>query len=262
MEPGHSTKTCTSLLDICAKCTGKHPTQTCKVDQSQHRCASCMQAKVEHNHAAWDCWCPAFLHKQERMRIRRPENRYKYYPHPDHTWTWELKHDAMEGACRWMGNNEERKHRVGLFIHTKDQGYHQPLGSGRPGGYRYTQERAPRAPAYFGHGRNERGQDTAPGRNQEGVLLSGGNTVPTAGNCHTQPFGSQAFSVPSGSQQTKSVSRERGRSCNTRTAGHNPKNRSTSRQSQLPEAWSIKPTQSGNLLLHLLDPSANHITDS
>lgn len=239
MEPGHTTKNCKSPMEVCAKCAGRHATSTCKVPKQSYKCASCIEHNTDHNHAAWDRKCPVFLEERERIRTRRPENRYRYYPHPDEAWTWELFDEGRDGTRRWMGNQEERRHIAGLYQNIRDKGYGNTLGNGRPAGY----NRGLNGGGYGSRGGYDTGrymQGGYPPYNRSAqhqglyqrtdTVLTGGNTEPTAGPSRPQ-------GTPPSSQQMLLTSQDRGRSTSRRGRAGDSRPGSQTRQTQLPATW-------------------------
>lgn len=131
--PKHTTHNCTSLTDICAKCAGAHPTAGCKIPKAKWRCASCLKVKLPHNHAAWDRCCLCFLKEKAKLRDRKPEYKYKYFPEKDLPWMWAMRNDLDEFGEdeRWKGGSGEKRYATQQNrLTSRDQGYSMPLGNG------------------------------------------------------------------------------------------------------------------------------------
>lgn len=79
---GHERRSCTSNNAYCAKCTGTHETNTCRVPREDYKCVNCFKS-----HPSYDRDCTKFWEKCHQMDRRCPENSLAYYP-TDEPWTW------------------------------------------------------------------------------------------------------------------------------------------------------------------------------
>jgi len=125
---GHTATTCKSK-EICANCAKEHPTGECQATRAEFKCATCKKDKRQDDHAAWDRQCPAFIEEKARLRMRKPENHYRFYPGEYETWTWVRNDDSLaEGYTdRWMGNDARRGPQQPRD-ERRDNGWGKPLG--------------------------------------------------------------------------------------------------------------------------------------
>ena len=126
---GHNAANCKSN-EICANCAKEHPTGECGASRADFRCATCKKDKRQDDHAAWDRQCPAFLEEKARLRDRKPENHFRFYPSEHDSWTWVRHEDSLADGYtdRWTGNDPRR----GAQRPTdprRDNGYGRPLGN-------------------------------------------------------------------------------------------------------------------------------------
>jgi len=127
---GHSAATCKSG-DVCSNCARDHLTGECRATRAEYRCATCKKDGRKDDHAAWDRQCPAFIEEKARLRDRKPENHYRFFPTEHEDWTWVRHDDSLANGYtdRWMGNdarrgpNQPRDER-------RDDGWGRPLGHG------------------------------------------------------------------------------------------------------------------------------------
>jgi len=79
---GHERRKCTSDNAYCAKCSGTHDTDTCKIPREEYKCVNCFRP-----HASYDRDCEKFWEKCSQMDKRCPENGLAFYP-TEEQWTW------------------------------------------------------------------------------------------------------------------------------------------------------------------------------
>jgi len=126
---GHTAATCKSK-EICANCAKGHPTGECRATRADFHCATCKKDKRQDDHAAWDRQCPAFLEEKARLRDRKPENHFRFYPSEWDSWTWVRHDDSLADGYtdRWTGNDPRRG--IQRPVDTRrDNGYGRPLGN-------------------------------------------------------------------------------------------------------------------------------------
>ena len=80
---------------------------------------------------SWDRRCPAFLQEKAKLREKRPENYYRYYPLARDPTTWVTHEESFAGmvAERWMGNESRSLYNAGKATQ-QDNGWGNPLGIG------------------------------------------------------------------------------------------------------------------------------------
>jgi len=128
---GHTAATC-GAADACSNCAGQHATGDCRAIRADFRCVTCKKNKQPDDHASWDRQCPAFLAEKAKLRERRPENYYKYYPTEGNAATW-VTHEECLGdgsAERWMGNENGATYNRTQAA-SQDSGWGKALGNGR-----------------------------------------------------------------------------------------------------------------------------------
>jgi hypothetical protein len=132
---GHTAATCKSTKEICANCAKEHPTGECRATRADFHCATCKKDRRQDDHAAWDRQCPAFLEEKARLRDRKPENHYRFYPSEWDSWTWVRHDDSLADGYtdRWMGNGPRRGTQQPADMR-RDNGYGRPLGNGHQRG--------------------------------------------------------------------------------------------------------------------------------
>ena len=124
----HTAATCKSN-EICANCAREHPTGECQAARAEFKCATCKKDKRQDDHAAWDRQCPVFIEEKARLRDRKPENHFRFYPGEYEPWTW-IRHDdslADGHTDRWMGNDPRRGPQQPRD-ERRDNGWGKPLG--------------------------------------------------------------------------------------------------------------------------------------
>jgi hypothetical protein len=106
---GHTAATCKSK-EICANCARDHLTGECQATRAEFKCATCKKDKRQDDHAAWDRQCPAFIEEKARLRDRKPENHFRFYPGEYEPWTWVRYDDSLADGFtdRWMGNDPRK----------------------------------------------------------------------------------------------------------------------------------------------------------
>lgn len=84
---GHFAKECPSEVDVCATCTGAHPTAQCNVKDPAHfRCVGCAMT----GHAAWDRSCPTLRLKVRAHSARRADSGFRFFvTNNPETWVTE-----------------------------------------------------------------------------------------------------------------------------------------------------------------------------
>ncbi|KAE9407129.1 hypothetical protein BT96DRAFT_933490 [Gymnopus androsaceus JB14] len=88
---GHIAKECNSERDICGRCDGEHPMQTCTAHHDGFYCAVCKLA----GHAATDRNCPSLLNRLQETSQRNPDRNYRFYV-TEHPETWIREEEAPE----------------------------------------------------------------------------------------------------------------------------------------------------------------------
>jgi len=125
---GHTAATCKSN-EVCANCAREHPTGECRATRADFKCATCKKDKRQDDHAAWDRQCPAFIEEKARLRDRKPENHFRFYPGDYEPWTWVRNDDSLADGYtdRWMGNDPKRGSQQPRG-ERRDNGWGKPLG--------------------------------------------------------------------------------------------------------------------------------------
>jgi hypothetical protein len=127
---GHSAASCKSE-EVCSNCAKDHSTGECRATQADFRCATCKKDGGQDDHAAWDRQCPAFIEEKARLRDRKPENHYRFFPSVHEDWTWVRHEDSLADGFtdRWMGNDAKRGPNLPRDAR-RDDGWGRPLGHG------------------------------------------------------------------------------------------------------------------------------------
>jgi len=127
---GHMAATCTAS-EACSNCSGHHATGECRANRAEFRCVTCKKNKQQDDHASWDRRCPAFLQEKARLREKKPENYYRYYPSARDPTTWVTHEESFAGreAERWMGNENRPLHNAARAAQ-RDDGWGKSLGTG------------------------------------------------------------------------------------------------------------------------------------
>ena len=127
---GHTAATCKSQ-EICSNCAKDHPTSDCRATQAEFKCATCQKDKRQDDHASWDRQCPAFIEEKARLRDRKPENHFRFFPTEHEPWTWVRHEDSLADgyADRWTGNDSRRGPQQPRDSR-RDDGWGKPLGQG------------------------------------------------------------------------------------------------------------------------------------
>ena len=127
---GHTAANCKGR-EACSNCARKHPTGECKATLAEFRCATCKKEGRQDDHAVWDRQCPAFIEEKVRLRNRKPENHYRFFPAEYEDWTWVRNEDSLADGYtnRWMGNDARRGPNKPQDTR-HDNGWGRPLGQG------------------------------------------------------------------------------------------------------------------------------------
>ena len=127
---GHTAANC-KAEEACSNCARKHPTGECRATRAEFRCATCKKEGRQDDHAAWDRQCPAFIEEKARLRDRKPENHYRFFPAEYEDWTWVRNEDSLADGYtdRWMGNDTRRGPNKPQDTR-RDNGWGRPLGQG------------------------------------------------------------------------------------------------------------------------------------
>lgn len=137
---GHIAKECKSLHNVCGRCVGHHPTQSCTAHSSDFYCAVCKMA----GHTPADRKCPSLLHKIQEHSQRNPDRNYRFFvtKHPE-TWIrddeitepsinepWRVEaRRGYEDNWRMVQRGNGRGHLAGGAV--GEGGGMQPTGQGR-----------------------------------------------------------------------------------------------------------------------------------
>jgi hypothetical protein len=159
---GHTADTC-KAGETCSNCAKQHPTGECRATRAEFQCATCKKDKRPDDHAAWDRQCPAFIEEKARLRNKKPENHFRFFPTEFQDWTWVRHEDSLADgyADRWMGNDTGRGPNH-MRNSRHDDGWGRPLGQGTSGhASRWEGEgNQPSAIHRRGHSDRERSQRT------------------------------------------------------------------------------------------------------
>jgi len=127
---GHTAATC-KLQEICSNCAKDHPTSDCRATRAEFKCTTCQKDKHQDDHASWDRQCLAFIKEKARLRDRKPENHFRFFPTEHEPWTWVRHEDSLADgyADRWTGNDSRRGPQQPRDSR-RDDGWGKPLGQG------------------------------------------------------------------------------------------------------------------------------------
>ncbi len=87
-DPPHLARDCKAIHETCANCASiHHRTADCTISsQDDFRCVNCNN---ERGHAAWEKTCPVYKQALQKLRTRRPEAGFRFFPLAGDPYTWE-----------------------------------------------------------------------------------------------------------------------------------------------------------------------------
>ncbi|RDX44143.1 hypothetical protein OH76DRAFT_1360052 [Lentinus brumalis] len=103
-DPPHLARDCKAIHETCASCASiHHRTAECTItSHDDYRCVNCNTR----GHAAWEKSCPAYACALRKLRARRPESGFRFFPLAEDPYTWE----SIEGGESSFGMVEGRQH--------------------------------------------------------------------------------------------------------------------------------------------------------
>ena len=130
---GHTATSCKSQ-EACSNCAKDHTTSECRATWAEFSCATCKKDKRQDDHTSWDRQCPAFIEEKARLRDRKPENHFRFFPTEHEPWTWVRHEDSLADGFtdRWTGNDSRRGPQQPRDTR-RDDGWGRPLGQGPRG---------------------------------------------------------------------------------------------------------------------------------
>ncbi len=107
-DPPHLARHCKAIHETCATCASiNHRTAECPVTERDDFC--CVNCDHALGHAAWEKSCPAYQRALKKLRARRPDAGFRFFPLADDPYTWE----SVEGGENLFpeGGWQRRVHR-------------------------------------------------------------------------------------------------------------------------------------------------------
>ncbi|KAJ3792547.1 hypothetical protein GGU11DRAFT_693290 [Lentinula aff. detonsa] len=99
---GHIARECKSNTDVCGRCEGAHPTQTCSTKPENFYCTVCKTK----GHVAADRTCPTLLRRLRERQQRDPTKGFRYFVTEDED-TWDKNGNDLAQETEWR--DEVRK---------------------------------------------------------------------------------------------------------------------------------------------------------
>ncbi|RPD56723.1 hypothetical protein L226DRAFT_437660, partial [Lentinus tigrinus ALCF2SS1-7] len=85
-DPPHLARDCRAIHETCGACASiHHKTAECATtNHDDYRCINC----GANGHAVWEKRCPAYQRALQKMRARRPESSFRFFPLAEDPYTW------------------------------------------------------------------------------------------------------------------------------------------------------------------------------